>query len=230
MDLDHGRREGAALKPICHEHTLKTQGKLATNVTNVTNVTERVTEPKAPLRAPAPSRVFRPPLRGEGIIPSGRGGVGLEAQPPIPEIGFSSAREAAREARIERLEAENRQLRVRLAKDRELIGVDREALEPVGMQPTWAASLTAQEWALLVALSLAYPRAVTPGSLADSLPRRDRATDYADKGVNSVVCNIRRKLGKDAIESKQGWRRLGARIVQLMSIPEAEAEERGRAA
>lgn len=190
------------------------------------SVTDRRNERNAPppgAPALAPSRVFRPPLRGEEVISTAGVGVGLQAQPPE-----TVSVEAARERRIARLEAERDSLRLENARLRRLVGVDTSALEPLGTQPEWAKALTPQEWSLVIALNAAWPKAVRNGSLADSLPRRDHASDPADKGLDTIVCKVRQKLGRDAIETAAGCKRLGERIAVLMA--ERLEPDQGRAA
>jgi len=82
-------------------------------------------------------------------------------------------------------------------------------LEPLGKAegaepPTWAAPLTRQQRTLMGALIAAWPRPLDAFQIDEMLPHQDHAADRDLKLAASIVNAVRRKLGREAIETVWG--------------------------
>lgn len=81
-----------------------------------------------------------------------------------------------------------------------------QGLEPLvdGGLPGWAESLTRQQRALMGALIAAYPRALDAFQIDEILPHHDHAADRDLRLAASIVHAVRRKLGREAIQTVWG--------------------------
>lgn len=73
--------------------------------------------------------------------------------------------------------------------------------------------LVTQERAMIGALFHTYPRPAGSFFLLDTLPSRDCTKDRDANVIKVLACRIRRKLGKDAIETVHG---VGYRLSSAM--------------
>lgn len=78
-------------------------------------------------------------------------------------------------------------------------------VEPVqvDLDPPWAEGLTRQERVLMGVL-IGSPRPLDPAEIDDRLPHHDPNADRDLKLIVQVVSNVRKKLGRDAIETVYG--------------------------
>lgn len=76
-------------------------------------------------------------------------------------------------------------------------------VEPARTDPEWAEGLTRQERVLMGVL-IGARRPLDPAEIDDRLPHHDPNADRDLKLIVQVVSNVRKKLGKTAIETIYG--------------------------